>query len=195
MERRAAVERHHILVGSDVGVNEHLLCHLAGEFRETGAQIHKDAVVVCAAAHNLVALCNHSLRHSLGILLHLLLIVFVFRLQSLAESHSLGGNHMLKRTALNTREHRRVENSRHLLHNALRCRFAPWILEILAEQNQAAARTAESLVGSRCHDMRIFQRIVEQSGSDKSGRVSHVDHQQRAYFIGNLTHTCIIPLA
>ena len=43
--------------------------------------------------------------------------------------------------------------------------------------------------------MGIFQRVVEQTGSDESGRVSHVNHEQGAYFVGNATHASVVPFA
>ena len=43
--------------------------------------------------------------------------------------------------------------------------------------------------------MRIFQRVVEQTGSDESGGVSHVDHKDGTTSVGNFAHTSVVPFA
>ena len=42
--------------------------------------------------------------------------------------------------------------------------------------------------------MCIFQRIVKQTCGYQSGRMGHINQQYRSNLVGNLTHTCIIPL-
>ena len=42
--------------------------------------------------------------------------------------------------------------------------------------------------------MGILHRVSEETGSDESGRVSHIDHQDSAYAICDLTHTLVVPL-
>ena len=48
---------------------------------------------------------------------------------------------------------------------------------------------------SRSDDVCIFNRVLQQSGSDQTRRVSHVDHQDSAYFICDFTHTFVVPFA
>ena len=43
--------------------------------------------------------------------------------------------------------------------------------------------------------MRIFDRVVEQSGGDQTCRMRHVDHQQSPDLVGDFTHPLIIPFA
>ena len=43
--------------------------------------------------------------------------------------------------------------------------------------------------------MCILNRVVEQSGSNQSGRVSHIYHKQSTNLIGNLAHALVVPLA
>ncbi len=102
---------------------------------------------------------------------------------------------MLQRSALNAGEHCRVYQCRHHLHLSLLGCQAPWVLEVLAHQDDAAARTAQCLVCCRCHDVCILQRVVQQSGCNQSCWMCHVYHQQCAYLIGNLAHACIVPFA
>ena len=150
-------------------------------------------MVVCAARNHLVALVGHSLGHGCGVFLHLVLVFLILGSESLAEGHCLGRNHMLQRAALNAGEHGGIEQRRHFAHFALLGCLTPGIVEVLAHEDHAAARTAEGLVGCGGDDMRVFQRIVEQSGGNQTGGVSHVDHEDGAYLIGNLTHAGIIP--
>ena len=59
----------------------------------------------------------------------------------------------------------------------------------------AAARAAEGFVGGRGDDVGILQRIVEQTGGDKAGGMSHVDHEDGTDFIGQTAHAGIVPFA
>ena len=47
----------------------------------------------------------------------------------------------------------------------------------------------------RGDDVRIFDRVVEQSGGDQTGRMRHVDHQQSPDLVGDFTHPLVIPFA
>ena len=102
---------------------------------------------------------------------------------------------MLQWTTLHAREYGRVEQRRHFANHALLGGLAPWVVEVLAQQNDTAAWTTESLVGGRSNDVGIFQRIVEQSGNNQTCWVSHVNHQQCSHLVGDGTHTGVIPVA
>ena len=102
---------------------------------------------------------------------------------------------MLKRAALHTGEHCGVRAEPTSAHLALGIGLAPGILEILAEEDDAAARAAEGFVGGRGDDVGILQRIVEQTGGDKAGGMSHVDHEDGTDFIGQTAHAGIVPFA
>ena len=49
-------------------------------------------------------------------------------------------------------------------------------------------------MGGRGHDVCIFYGVLQQTGSNQTGGVSHINHQQSAYLVGNLTHTLVVPL-
>ena len=131
LERRTAVERHHVLVHRDVRGHERLFGHLTGEVGELRAQVDEHAVVVRSAGDDLVTLVDEGLGHDGGVLLHLRLVGLVFGLQRLLEGHGLGGNDVLQRSALDAGEDGRVEQLRHLLHLALRRLLAPRVVEVL----------------------------------------------------------------
>ena len=50
-------------------------------------------------------------------------------------------------------------------------------------------------MGRRGDDVGVLKRVVEQSGSDESGGVCHVDHEQGADLVGDLTHALVVPVA
>ena len=66
-------------------------------------------MVVRTAGDDLIALVDERLRHNSGVLLDLLLVDLELRTQRFTESDCLSGYHVLQRTALCTREDRRVE--------------------------------------------------------------------------------------
>ena len=43
--------------------------------------------------------------------------------------------------------------------------------------------------------MGVFHGVVQQAGGDQSGRVGHVDEQQRAHLVGDFAHTFVVPFA
>ena len=104
LERTAGVEWNHILVESDIGKNELLLCHTAGHLFELAAKVNEHKVVVGTAADYLVAPAEELGAHSLGVGDDLGLVFYIFRLLSLIESDCLCGDHVLERTTLDTRE-------------------------------------------------------------------------------------------
>ena len=50
-------------------------------------------------------------------------------------------------------------------------------------------------MGGRSHDMCIFHRVAQEAGSDKSCSVRHVDPEDSTHLVGDLAHSCIVPLA
>ena len=102
---------------------------------------------------------------------------------------------MLERATLNTGEHGRVDQRRHLADFAFLRGLTPRVVEVFTQQDDTAARTAQGLVGCRGYNVGILDGVVEQACGDKTGGMGHVDHQDRTYFVGKATHTGIIPFA
>ena len=130
----------------------------------------------------------------LGILLYLLSPLLELRLQCLTEGNSLGSDDMLQRTALLSGEDGRVQQLRHLLHDTLRSGVTPGIVEVLTHQDNTATWTTQGLMGGRGNDVCILHGIVEQTSSNQTSGMCHINHQQGAYLVGNLTHTLVVPL-
>ena len=62
------------------------------------------------------------------------------------------------------------------------------LLELFGAQNQAPARPAQGLVRRRRHDVGVGDRVFlsrEHLAGDKTGKVSHVDHQDSTDPLGN----------
>ena len=176
-------------------MNESLFSHLTGKVGELGAEVEQDAVVVGTARSHFISLVDECLSHSLSVGAYLLLIVHKFGSESFAKCHSFGRDNVFERAALHAGEYGRVEERRHLANHALRSGFAPRIVEVLAEQNDTATRAAEGFVSGRSDDVSIFHRVFEQTGSDETCRVSHINHKYGAHLIGDFAHAGIIPFA
>ena len=141
-ERRARIERHHVLVGSDIGGDQCFLGEFAGEFRELGPEVEEHTVVVGTTGDDMIAFVDESLRHDGGVLLNLLLVGLELGLQCLTERDGFGGNDMLERSALCAGEDGRVEERRHHAWFALGRSLAPWVEPVFAHEDDAAAGSA-----------------------------------------------------
>ena len=152
-------------------------------------------MVVGTTAHDAEATLDKLFCKHLGIFLNLLGPLLELRLQGLTESNSLGSNHVLQRTALLTREDCRVQQLAHHLHNTLRSLQSPGVLKVLTHQDDTTTRTAQSLVSRRSNNVSILYRVVKQTSSNQTCGVSHINHQQSTYLVGNLAHALVIPFA
>ena len=195
LECRARVERHHVLVGSDVGCYECFLCHFARQVGIFRPQVHQHAVVVRTAGDNLIPLVDERLRHHRRVGLHLLLICHKLRRECLSERHCLRGYHVLQRTALRAGEHRRIQQRRHHLHLPFRRGLAPRVGEVFPHQDDAAARAAQRLVRRGGNDMCMLHGVLQQACGNQSGRVRHVHHEDSPYLVRHLADTRVVPLA
>ena len=106
------------------------------------AEIHEEAMVIRAAGDDTVAELREFGSHGLGVTDNLGGIGAEFRLESLAEAGSLGGDDVHERPALHTGESGAVEF------------LGPFFLA----HDQPAARTAEALVRGGGHEVGIRNR-------------------------------------
>ena len=195
LECAAAVKRNHVLVDGDAGADESLLGHLSGQVGELRTKVDQHQVVVGATGDDVVSLLDECLGEGLGVLLDLDLVVTELRLQSLVEGDGLCGDAVLERTALDAREYGGVDHGTHLLDLALRRGDAPGVVEILADEDDAAARTAEGLVRGGCDDVGILHGVLKQTRGDEAGGMCHVDHEDGAYLVGDCAHALPVPFA
>ena len=129
-------------------------------------------MVVRAAGNQIEALILEGCRQCLCVVNDALLVSLELRLECLAEADSLRRDDVLERTALGAREDRLVELLGKLL--------------VVGEDN-AAARTAQGLVGGGGHDVRIRNRALMQTGGDQTCDMRHIDEQVCADLVCDLS--------
>ena len=106
-------------------------------------EVDQHQMVVRAAGDNVEAGALQGLGERARIVDDVLRVDLEIGAKGFAEGHGLGGDDVHQRTALEARKHRRVDLLRHVL---------------VVGEDQAAARTAERLVGRRGHDMGMRKR-------------------------------------
>ncbi len=130
----------------------------------------------------LIALGDEAFRESLGVGDDLLGIGMVLGGGDLLHLHCDGSDLVVVGTTLATGEH----GLRDLVLE---------ITGVLSEEDDARARTAESLVGGGGNNISVVEGVVHQLGSDQAGEVGHVAHQDRANLIGDRAHGDVVPIA
>ena len=126
-------------------------------------------MIVGATAHNLIAALRERSGQRSGVCDDRLAIRLEFRAQRLEKRHRFGGNDMLERAALCSRENGFVDCLR--MHGLT--------------ENQSAARAAQCLVRRAGNDIGHWHRIRIHASRRKSGEVRHVNHKNRTDFLGN----------
>ena len=127
-ERLLRVVRHRVLVDRDVRLAERGLGVAPGQVLR--AQVDQEEMAVGAPGDDAKAALVHDFRHHARVVEHLLLVVLEFARLRFLEAHRLRRDHVHQRTALQTREDRRVDH----------------FLVLRVREDQPAARTAQRLV-------------------------------------------------
>ena len=127
-------------------------------------------MVVGAAGDDLDAALEQSLGQHLGVGDDLLCIGLELGRQRFLEGDGLGGDDVHQRAALDAGEDGRVD----LLGQIL-----------VIGEDHAAARAAQGLVRGRRCDMGVRERARIDAAGDEAGDMRHVDHQERADFVGD----------
>src|SRR5439155_1349500 len=129
-------------------------------------------MVICPATNQTKAVLFHRFGQGARIADDLGLIFFETILKGFLEADGFGGDHMHEWPALNARERLRIDLFGILL-------FA---------ENQAAARTPESLVSGRGDKISVSNGTGMQTGRDEAGDVGDVGHEISADLPSNLAH-------
>ena len=129
-------------------------------------------MIVGAPGHHGVAALHETLCHGPGVVQHTLLIDFEIRPHGFLERHRLGGDDVHQWPAL----HAGKDRGRKTFSN----------LGVLPRKNQAAAGTAQRLVGCGGHHIGDGCRIGVQAGDDQTRDMSHVGQQKSPDGIRNL---------
>ena len=158
-----------VLVGGNVHAIQTLLQVLAGALFVP--QVNEHQVVVGAAGHQLDPALLQGRSQRLCIFYDLAGVFLELRLQCLAKADSFCCNHMLQRAALRAGEHCRVD----ALGN-----------DGVVGQNQAAAGSAQGLVGGSGHHVGIGHGALVLAARHQTGNVRHIHHQVCAVAVGDL---------
>ncbi len=143
-----------------------------------GPQVHQHEVVVGAAGDDVEAVGAQRFRKRLSVFDDVLRVDLEVRPQRFRERHRLGGDHMHQRPALQAREDRRIQ----LLGD-----------DLVVGQDQAAARTAQRLVGGGGGDVGIGHRRGMHAARDQTREVRHVDQEVRPDAVGDLAEPLEVP--
>ena len=130
-------------------------------------------MIVGASRYDPDTAVHQSFAQRLRIVDDVLLVHLELRLQCFLEADCLRRDHMHQRTSLDSREDRLVKV-------VLVCCF-------LIAENHSAARSAQSLVRGRCHDIRIRDRAWMKSRRNQTGDVRHVNHEHSTAGVRDLT--------
>lgn len=166
------VEGKGVAVEGDTGFADGGLSLAAGEAE--GVDVEDAEVVIGAAGGDLATSLGEGGSESLGVLNDALGVVLEGRGVGFFEGDGFGGHAVGERSA---------EDEGAALVDPLD--------QGLFAEDEAAAGTAQSLVGGRGDDVGVRNRIElagEDLTSDEAGEVSHVDHQDGADFIGDFFH-------
>ena len=131
--------------------------------------------MVVGAAGDQVETCVHQAGcQSLCVLQDLLLVCLELGLESLAEGNSLSSDDVHQRAALGAGEDSLVDG----------------LCQLSLAQDDAAAGTAQGLVGGGGDDVCIGHGVGMQTGSNQTGNVSHVNEQVCANLVSDLAELC-----
>ena len=142
-------------------------------FHAFGAQVNQHHVGVGATGHDVQTALHQLISQRNSVRANLFLVVFELGAQRLAESDSLGCDHVHQGAALNAREDGRVDLFRDIF---------------VVGQDHATTRTAQGFVGGGGGHVGIGERAGVFTRSNQTGKVGHVDHQVGTNAVGDFAH-------
>ena len=138
------------------------------------SQINQHDVTLGATAHNAqTALCERF-GHDLGVLDDLLLVGLETRSHGFFEGNSFGSNDVHERAALQAREDSAVDG----------------FFVLGFHQDDAAARSAQALVGGRCHYVGVRHGVGINTCRNETCIVRHINQKNGANIFGHFGKAC-----
>lgn len=128
---------------------------------------------------------------SLGVLDNLLLVLAELRSGGLLEGDSQSSDGVVVGTTLVTREDGEVDRTLKIIHDVL-AGLGVSAAHALAEEDHGTTGTTERLVGGGGNHIGVLEGRRNDTGSNQTGDVSHVDNQVGANLVGNLAHTGVV---
>lgn len=194
-DKSGAVARDSVLVGRDTNKLEDTLNATA--VNAMRLEVGKDKVVIGAAADKAVAettlalLIAEALGECLRVGENLSLVSMEVRRLGLLQSNCQGGDGVVVRAALVTRENGVVDRLLQVVQFIL---FSFWVLSAnaSAEENKSTARTTQTLVTSRGDNVGILEGSRENLGSNKSRNMGHIGEHVRVDLVTDLADALVV---
>ena len=155
------------------------------------AEIKEDHVRVSSVSHELVAELLELSLNGLSVLHDLLLVLLEFRGGSLLESNSEGGDGVVVGSTLMAGENGEVDRAFKVIQSLLTS-LSISLANTFAEEDHGATRTTERFVRSRSNDISVLEWAGDDTGSNETRDVSHVDDKVCANKVCDLSHASIV---
>jgi len=156
-----------------------------------GAEVEEDHVRVGSISDKLVAELLELGLQSLGVLDDLLLVLLEFGGSGLLEGNSKRGDGVVVGTTLVTREDGEVDGAFEVVQDLL-ASLGISLANALAEEDHSTAGATEGLVGSRGDNVGVLKGAGDDTSSNETGDVSHVDDEVCADKVCDLAHASIV---
>ncbi len=153
-------------------------------------------MIVCPAGDNIIFKAHKSFGKCLRVFNDLLRIDFKGRIQGFLKSHRFTCNHVHQRSALNSRNHHRIQKLTHHFGATRFHRFrSKRIFKILAHQNHTAARTSQSLMRRGSNHMTMWNGIIQKFFGNEPCRMSNICKKKSTHGVGDFTKFFIIDIS
>ncbi len=191
-ERLLGVVGDGVLVDGDEALVQASLDLLTGDVEVADVDEHE--VVVGTAGNQTEAFLHETVGQNGGVLDDLLTVGLELGLERLAEADGLGSDDVLERAALGAGEHGGVDFLGEVdgLHLA---GLDVFLGDLVLAEDQAAAGTAQGLMGGGGDNIGIGHRAHVNASGDKAGNVRHIDHEVSADGVSDLTELGEVDLA
>jgi len=154
-------------------------------------EVNKDHVAVSTISNELVAQVPGLVLERLGVLDNLLLVLLELRAGSLLEGNSKGSDGVVVGASLVTGEDREVDGTLKVIQDVL-TGLGVGAADTLAEENHGTTGTTERLVGSGGDDISVLEGRRDDTSSNETRDVGHVDNEVGADLVSDLTHAGVV---
>ena len=161
LEDWIGIEWDAVFVNRDAGPVENFLCFFAVNF--LWAKIDEHQMIIGAARDDAITMFGQAGGKRFGVEYNLPLIFAELRLKRFMKANGFCRDHMHERAALHAGENGRIE----------------LLGKFLFAHDDAAARSAQTLVRGRSDEVRVWDRARMFARGDETRDVRHVDEKQR----------------
>lgn len=182
------ISRDRVLVASDVDLLEDGFD--TGTIETGWSEIQKDHMAVSAISHKLVVKLLKLGLHSFGVLDNLFLVFLESWSICLLQGNSQGGDCVVVGTTLVTREDREVNWVFEIIHDRLSRLVGA--SDTLSEEDHGTSGSTERLVGSGGDNISVLKWRWDNSGSNETRNMGHVDDKVSTNGVGDLAHSLVV---